>query len=267
MKKTDNFFVISNYNQDPSYLLDYCSDYVIYDQSDSDDFDKVLEGKKVLKSKHTGHNISDYFTYFIDNYSNLPEFMVLIKGNIINRHLSKEFFDRVYDNKYYTFLFEGNDTCTKTTVNSSFLSARNEYLELNNPWYIKYHPHRYFNNFNELLKFIYKDPFLPNYCFFSPGACYIVSKYQVLKNSKEFYKNLNKIISYTIDPKFPSEAHQIERMMHTIYTSNYDIQSYMNNEKEFDEKIEQCKLEIERRKLLENRLFNRIARKIKGERF
>ena len=31
MRKTDNFFVISNYNTDPSYLIDYCNDYIVYD--------------------------------------------------------------------------------------------------------------------------------------------------------------------------------------------------------------------------------------------
>jgi hypothetical protein len=87
------------------------------------------------------------------------------------------------------------------------------------------------------LKFIYKDPLLPEYCCYSPGACYIVSKHQVLKNTKEFYLNLNKIISYTLDPKFPSEAHQIERMMHIIFSSSYVTYGYMNDLTLFDNEL------------------------------
>ena len=108
MRKTDNFFVISNYNTDPSYLIDYCNDYIVYDQSEIKLFDIKKTDLKFERTIHTGHNITDYFKFFIDKYNDLPEFVVLLKGNIINRHLSKEYFERVYNNKYYTFLYEDN---------------------------------------------------------------------------------------------------------------------------------------------------------------
>jgi hypothetical protein len=60
----------------------------------------------------------------------------------------------------------------------------------------------------------------------------------VLKYPKEFYRNLIKLITYTnpINP-FPSEAHQIERLMHTIFTSSYQPEKHMLDSNEFDEKI------------------------------
>ena len=52
-------------------------------------------------------------------------------------------------------------------------------------------PHRYFYDMDDFYRFVYKDPVVPRHCNFSPGGCYIISKEQVLKNSKTFYKNLN----------------------------------------------------------------------------
>jgi len=251
MKKTDNFFIISNYNQDPRYLLEYCNDYLICDQSEDTYIKNKLKGTNFIETQHTGHNITDYFGFFIDNYNSLPEFMALIKGNIIGRHVSKEFFERVYDNKYYTFLYNDRESWDKIKKDVFFLSKENEFLDVNNSWYVPYHPHKYFSNFNSLLTFIYKDPLIPEYCCFAPGGCYIISKYQVLKNLKEFYVNLNKIMSYTLEPNFPSEAHQIERMLHIIYSSNYEVNEYMNDEKEFDKVIEKRQVmeeEIENKK-------------------
>jgi len=236
IKKTDNFFVISNYNTDPSYLLAYCNNYIVYDQSEKEKYDIENSGLKYERTKHSGHNISDYFKFFIDHYDDLPQTMALIKGNIIDRHLTRSFFERVYNNKYYTFLFYDEKVLAEPARYN--LSSENEFLETNTSWYVPFHPARYFNDYNKLLRFIYKDPLIPKYCLFSPGACYIVTREQVLKNSKEFYINLSKILSYTLEPKFPSEAHQVERMMHTIYTSNYPVHDHMNNLDAFDKALE-----------------------------
>ena len=46
MKRTDNYFLISKYNQDSRYLLEYCKDYIIYDQST----DMPHEEKNITKS-------------------------------------------------------------------------------------------------------------------------------------------------------------------------------------------------------------------------
>lgn len=234
MIKTTNFFVISNYNTDPTYLLKYCQNYIVYDQSDIEIFDIEKTKLNFERTKHSGHNITDYFKFFIEHYDNLPEFICLIKGNIIGRHLTKEYFDKVYNNNYYTFLYEDNKNPINYKKNVFYKISESEFLEINNSWYVSRHPHKYFINFNDLLKFIYKSPILPKYCLFAPGACYIVSKFQVKKNSKEFYLNLNKILSYTLIPKFPSEAHQIERMLHLIFTCNYEVNEHMNDLKSFD---------------------------------
>lgn len=239
LEKTDTFFVIDNYNTVPAEILQYCKDYIVYDASTDETIPKELEnsGIKYKKIQRTGHNISTYFTYFVEHYDNLPDTMCLTKGHMIGRHCSKEYFDRVYKNKFFTFLYEDKDVKLKSGVN--FLAMENMYLEYNNSWYVfsPNHPHKYFDDFNRLLAFIYKNPRIPEYCLFAPGGCYIVAKEQVLLHSPIFYKNLNKIMTYGLNPNFPSEAHQIERMLPIIFTANYAENEWMNDEALFEKKL------------------------------
>src|SRR5262245_26355687 len=127
MKKTTNYFVISNYNYDPRHLLEYCRDYTIYDQSSDRSYKDLLTDVRVVHAAHSGHNISDYFNFFVEHYDSLPDFMALIKGNIFPRHVSKDFFERVYDNQFYTFLFE-NKATRSVRRPAFFLNSENEYL-------------------------------------------------------------------------------------------------------------------------------------------
>jgi hypothetical protein len=241
MKKTKNFFIIDNFNTVPLELLEYCEDYLIYDASIKPEVTEELArlGLNFKKIARTGHNISTYFTYFDEYYEALPEALCLTKGHMIGRHCSKEFFDRVYDNRYFTYLYEDRAVRKQSNPKVAFLAMENQYLEVNNSWYVASpeHPHRYFADFNDLLKFIYVDPVLPAYCSFAPGGCYIVLKSQVIKHSREFYLNLNKIMSYGLNPNFPSEAHQIERMLPIIFEANYPENPWMNDETAFDRLI------------------------------
>ena len=233
MNKTDNFFVIHNFNTVPDELIELCQDYIIYDCStDSNVKEQLHNGQyNVIDVENTGHNITTYFSYFDEHYDNLPEVICLLKGNMIGRHCSREFFEQVYDNKTFTFLYDEkqywdrfskyNENKEKNEIGTTFLAMENVYVEKNNSWYVDSpnHPKKYFNDVDDLLRFIYKDPMIPQYCMFSPGACFIVRREQILKHSREFYRNLNKIMNYAMDPSFPSEAHQIERILPIIFTS------------------------------------------------
>ena len=118
---------------------------------------------------------------------------------------------------------------------------------MNNSWYVDSpnHPKKYFNDVDDLLRFIYKDPMIPQYCMFSPGACFIVRREQILKHSREFYRNLNKIMNYAMDPSFPSEAHQIERILPIIFTSLCEVNDWMDDEAAFDAKLPECSAYIQ----------------------
>lgn len=252
MIKTDTFFVIHNYNTVPEDILSFCKDYIIIDASTDKKVTYTLQkkGYNYIHIKNTGHNITSYFDYFADNYDNLPENICLCKGNMLGRHCSKEYFSRVYNNKYFTFLYEDKSIIQKLKqqgigVNKDepleCLISESHYIEENTSWYVESpdHPHRYFDDYNSLLTFIYKNPIIPKYNVFSPGACYIINQNQIKKHTPVFYRNLNKIMNYDLRPNFPSEAHQIERMLPIIFGESYAENEWMNVEDMFDNKIKE----------------------------
>lgn len=257
--KTSNFFIIHNFNTVPTELLEYCKDYVIYDCSSNGHVKEELRSKglTVKEVENTGHNITTYFSYFAEHYDNLPEVMCLLKGNMIGRHCSREFFDRVYDNKSFTFLYDEkqywsrfgkfNDEGQQNEVGNTYLAMENVYMEKNDSWYVnsENHPKKYFNDADDLLRFVYKKPMIPQYFMFSPGACFIVRREQVLRHSREFYLNLNKLMNYGMNPSFPSEAHQVERILPIIFTSLCEVNEWMNEEQAFENKLPECSAYIQ----------------------
>lgn len=271
--KTSNFFVIHNYNTIPKELVEYCEDYIIYDASDRPEIREELEKEGLLyvPVKNTGHNITSYFDFFEKHYENLPEVLCICKGNMIGRHCSKEYFDKVYDNKYFTYLYEDKSKwgeLTKAPDGSeednkiAYLVSESQYAEKNTSWYVESesHPHWYFDDFDDLLRFIYKEPVIPKWCLFSPGACYIVRREQILKHSPVFYKNLCKIMNYDLAPNFPSEAHQIERMLPLIFEAAYEENEWMNDEKLFDEQLAIRREIIKKKDEWNGKRFKKIRR-------
>ena len=101
-----------------------------------------------------------------------------MKGNIIDRHVSEDYFKKIHKNKFFTYLF----SCESVTPvgKSHHILTDNVYVELNNSWYTRYHPVKFFNSYNSMLKFIYKEPLISKYCTFSPGGCYIISKENIV---------------------------------------------------------------------------------------
>ena len=259
MKQTNNFFVIHNFNTIPTELIGLCEEYLIYDCSSNQDIKHKLHAMNlnIKDVENTGHNITSYFSFFDEYYDKLPDVICLLKGNMIGRHCSKEFFEKIYDNKSFTFIYDEkqywdkfskyNNDKQKNEIGNTFLAMENVYVEKNDSWYVnsENHPKKYFNDVDDLLRFIYKNPMIPQYCMFSPGACFIVRKEQVLRHSREFYRNLNKIMNYGMSPGFPSEAHQIERILPIIFTSLCEENEWMNNEEAFEKKLPECSAYIQ----------------------
>ena len=260
MKKTDTFFIISNYNTDPEQYLNYCEDYHIYDQSQDIKIREDLKNKytKISFVENTGHNISDYFRFFIDNYESLPQHMMLAKGNMIGRHVTQKYFERVYSNKCYTTLHDDRGFDDKIGV--AYQLYDGAFLEKNNAWYASFKKHKYFTTYNELLTFVFRDPIIPRWLIFSPGACYIVTREQVLKYPKEFYENLKYLISYTY---FPCEAYHVERMLNVIFCANYEINPHMAEVSGFQRRLNECEIHNVVALKQDGVLFNRIKRSVK----
>ncbi|MBO5565469.1 MAG: DUF3431 domain-containing protein [Lachnospiraceae bacterium] len=289
MGKSSGFFLIHNYNTVPDDLLQYCTEYLIMDVSDDPEVAAKLrerEDKRILFLQNTGHNLTSYFTYFAENLDSLPEVLFLLKGNIIGRHVSAEYFERTLHNTWFTYLYEerfmrarysrptkemlqengGKDISEGSIAN---LLTECQFTEENSSWYMQTgtHPCRYFSTYDALLQFIYVDPVLPKVIAFAPGGCYIVRGDQVRQHGKAFYRNLNKLMNYTLEPGFPAEAYIIERMMPLFFESNYRVQPWMEDENLFDEKIREVEAqnkELEKqREEKQNSFMGRVKQTLK----
>lgn len=103
MNKPKAFFVVSNYNNDISWIKDYTGDYIIYDKSNT-----LEESEKVLKVENVGYNIYDISHYIINNYHNLPDYVAFLEGNPFD-HCKKETFDKIIYNEKFTPIEDYSD--------------------------------------------------------------------------------------------------------------------------------------------------------------
>jgi hypothetical protein len=240
-----NFLCISNYNNDLEWVGRYSNPHLIYDKTwaggviDNDNSEIIPPSN--IKEKYpnytitngdpNGYNISDYMTFIIDYYDDLPDVTVFIKGNTIGRHVSKEVFDRIINNKCFTPIedwrvHDPNQTALQNGY--AMLSCDGGWMETNDSWYLNHpkHPTKYFTNYNTFLSFCFKDPVYPKYVRFPPGGNFIVPKEYILKYDKVFYKNLR---TFTRHTRVSGEGQMIERSLYTIWLGNFEVANTMRD--------------------------------------
>jgi len=218
MKIEKNFLMVSNYNADISWILDYTDNYIIYDRSDTDEWIKHFDPKKVIKVPNIGWDIYDKFTYIIDNYDSLPETMILTKGNIF-KYITKEEFDGVCNNTFFTPLLTKHH---KTYLPVCFYDKDGMFNEINNSWYLRTFPAKYFNSYSQFIKQFGLE--IPKHVKFAPGSNYLVTKQNILKHPKSFYEKLRCCVDYST---LPGEAQIIERFLYTMWTCDKELTADM----------------------------------------
>tara|TARA_R110002074_G_scaffold16760_1_gene55789 strand:+ start:417 stop:992 length:576 start_codon:yes stop_codon:yes gene_type:complete len=149
---------------------------------------------------NVGREGHTYYKYICDNYENLTEYTIFLQGtpfdhspNIIsnvtkyinNKELSIDF----------EFLSEGIHYTSLDLERSRYRQCRNIHRDWERVFGVK----------------IVGNP----ECIFGAGAQFIVSKKKILKNTKEFYENIVKMLEYDSDP---AEGHVIERCHKYIFS-------------------------------------------------
>ena len=239
----ENFFCISSYNNDLDWLKGFNNPHLIYDKTwnggyeDNNSILKVPPSNlkerypefNIIKGSYYGYNVTDYLTYIIDNFNNLPEFIVFMKANTIGRHVREETFRKICNNKYFTCiedykLFNLNQNSIKKR--KAMVSCDGGWLEKNTSWYLRHHKHptKFFLSYNAFLSFCFKDPVLPDFIRFPPGGCYIVSKHQILKYDSIFYRNLRLFSEHS---RVSGEGQLLERAFYTLWNCNFEVSSNM----------------------------------------
>ncbi len=225
-KIENNFLVVSNYNNDVRWVPEYTDNYMIYDRSENPILPEKIDLKKVIQAPNIGYNLYDYFTFIIDNYENLPDCTIFVKGNIFPRHMRREEFERVMnsasfmplvDKRLHRFRFP---LSFFSSPPASGIRAGNIFHEINTSWYLKHFKNTYFNSYGHFLRFLYKNPTMPLYVPFAPGGNYIVPKATILKIPKIVYENLRLIISHD---QLAGEAHLVERALYTLWTKDGEL--------------------------------------------
>lgn len=209
-----NFLVVSNNNNDLSWIPRRTENYLIYNKQASAISPYTVESKNVLKSINLGYNLYDYFSFIIDHYDRLPEVVAFITGDIFPREVSEQEFDSLSNNQQFTPIIGLSLHRQKKLVGRLINGV---WSEPNTSWYLRYHPIKYFYSYNDFLRFCYSEPIIPEQVPFAPGGNYIVPRSNILKLPKVAYENLRTIISHC---SVPGEAHIIERALLTLWTSD-----------------------------------------------
>jgi hypothetical protein len=184
-------WIVNNYSgNDLEWIKEYKPDEVIV-------YDK--------KDKNVGMNLLDYFDYIVKNYDNLPDICIFAKGNMLERHITKPELDKIIHNKTLTPLMTANH---RTYMPVCYYKD-GLFWEVNNQWYVHHHPVK---NFNELVTLLGVRGH--EYLGFAPGACWLVPRENILKQTKEFYAKLITFIDYDANP---AEAHLLERSLHLLW--------------------------------------------------
>lgn len=201
--------VISRYNEDVSWLDEYNFDYIIYNKGDE------LDNKyNHINVENIGGNQRDIFQYIVDNYDNLPEVIGFIQANPFD-HCNKNKFDKIINNNFFTSLESYEDIIQG---DSQILDENNEYMEINNSWYISSHNNSYnqscrYSSFDVFMNSIFTNYQSKGWNKFSPGSQYIITKQIAKYYSKTFWKYLMDLL----DKNFITEGHIIERSLWMIF--------------------------------------------------
>ncbi len=222
-------YFISSYGQDCTWIKEYTNNFIIWEQHEI--IENIMPHKKV---PHIGSDLRDKFGWIIENYENLPDVVFMIKANLF-KYITKAEFDKVKDNTIFTPLLTQGHPEIMTDENIlkqqgweapkpfSFYKD-GMYYELNYPAYLKHHhlkdsQYEYADTYleNPLLKLLGIDKM--EYIPFAPGSSYILTRENILQNSKAFYEELR---SYLAWDRYPGESMICERGLYNIWKPRYN---------------------------------------------
>lgn len=216
---TDRHWVVSNYDFDPSEVVG-CLDgtYEIFHQGDTGALPQKFHRDGVWRpTLHSGHNLSDYFEFIVENYNNLPHEVGFVKGNIFPRHTSKSVFAQRIQRRGFIPLF--SDEGSFSLQKKLFMPIAQQispglYMEINNGWYNKSRAvGKYYKTLDDLFLYLFNRT-APKYNVFVPGACMIVPAGNISRWPRKIYEHLYEITTYNY---FPVEAFHVERAMFVLF--------------------------------------------------
>mgnify|MGYP001566264382 CR=1 FL=1 len=207
-------FVVSRWNgQDVGWISEYAPDMILYDRSDF-----PIPGANIVPN--LGSDIADKLHFIISNYNNLPPVAIYTKANLF-KYITKEEFDKVKDNSFFTPLLTMNHKEVKYDGTEEYVKRHGTdkdvsyyqngiYWELNNLWYLNEHPIKH--DPKEVMKTLGIDNL--EYVPFAPGSNYILTASDIRRHPIELYQKLYNYVHWAV---YPAEAQICERGLYTLW--------------------------------------------------
>jgi len=184
--------IVARYNENVEWTKQF-PNVIIYNKGS-----KLDNNYNEVFLNNVGREGHTYYKYICDNYDNLAEYTIFLQGrpfdhspNIIS-NLTK-----YINNKELSIDFE----FLREQIQHSSL-----HIECSTHWKCK--------NIHKTWERVFGVNIDNQECVFGTGAQFIVSKKKILKNTKEFYENIMKMLDYDIDPL---EGYNIERFHKYIF--------------------------------------------------
>lgn len=199
------FFLISRYNENPSWIKKYTNNYIIYNKGKDN-----LQNFKTKRMPNIGGNQYDIFHFIHENYGNLPDLMAFMQAEPFD-HCPKKVFNRLIQRERFTSLEYYGPTPANKYEKRDFDGG---FMEINNSWYIEAHNKSQrkkcrYSSLDEFMQKYFKNYQHVDWIRFAPGSQYIIEKKQARYYPKKFWKKMMDEIS-----KFnTTEAHIIERSL------------------------------------------------------
>lgn len=170
--------IVARYNENVEWTKEF-PNVIIYNKGI-----ELNNGYNQVFLNNVGREGHTYYKYICDNYENLADHTIFLQGrpfdhspNIISNLIKH------VRNKDLNIDFE---FLSEQIINSSLN------LECVGNWQCK--------NIHKTWERVFGTNVENHECIFGAGAQFIVSKNKILKNTKDFYKNIVKILEYDINP-------------------------------------------------------------------
>ena len=198
--------IVARYNENLNWLNPLNLDTIVFNKGHVLNIDNEIRLKNVGRESHT------YLNYIINNYNNLPEYLVFTQGNISD-HFSGDYAHLV---KITQEAIDYSQSIPKLVKNTDFGSWSSNFnltlSEFNN---FKYKNNKIISFKKWFIKNIYDS--YPKKLMIYKSAIFAVSKKKILSNSIDYYKNLISYLDYDINP---IEGHFMERSWYYIFNKS-----------------------------------------------
>lgn len=208
--------VIARYNEDISWSNIYAGNRIIYNKGSKMDNSILTPGDVYREISNVGRESDTFLNYIIENYENLPSY-VCFSQDSLNDHewIRKDWGPLMFLNMLQEAQNKGYSNCKTYDIQDNIFG-----LKFNNRSAYNYDKEKNINNkgkinnFRDFIVKIYPEIVNEKKINIFHSAFTVISRDNILKRSKESYKELIQYCNYHINP---IEGHYFERSWYYIF--------------------------------------------------